>query len=415
MNQYLILVDIGGTFLKISKVGIESDKIKEFSKYSMPGFIHKKSILKELDPIQLLSMCLLGIQELLEDKRNVIGIYIAGQMGGWIATDKQNNPITNLITWQDQRILRIQNLYEKTLDNINEKLGPSWKMDSGNEERPGLPLISLVDYIQTQDFHIDFRFHTLISWVTTKLCDKPNFVLNITDFASTGIYNLRLNKSHFPEQYEKYVEFPKVEHDVVEIGFFSDTRIPVYSAVGDQQASLLGSGIRNDSLVINIGTGGQVAKLGGVQEIGLNQIRPYFDKKFLVTKTHLPSGRNITLFLEKILKRKTIDQDFKKFFSIKLNESSSFFGKDEIISLKDDVFNEIKEYLLSFSEVYLDSINGIGITDDTEIIFAGGVGQKMVYIQQFIANSLDNKISISETVETTLQGIFEIGKKQYEK
>ena len=40
-------------------------------------------------------------------------------------------------------------------------------------------------------------------------------------------------------------------------------------------------GMKNNSLVVNIGTGGQVAKLGRLQEVGLNQVRPYFDSKFI--------------------------------------------------------------------------------------------------------------------------------------
>jgi xylulokinase len=423
MNQFLILVDIGGTFLKISKVSIETDRIKNFKKYPMPGFIKNDSMIKELDPQRLLSMCLSGIQELLENENNVIGIYIAGQMGGWVATDKQNNPMTNLITWQDQRIMRIENLYEKTLDYLYEELGSSWKMESGNEVRPGLPIISLVDHLENNTSYNDLRFHSLISWVTSKMCDKAKYVLNDTDFASTGLYNLRNEDLNFLDKYQKRIEFPKIVKDVIVIGFFELTQIPVYSCVGDQQASLLGSGMKNNSLVVNIGTGGQVAKLGRLQEVGLNQVRPYFDSKFIITKTHLPSGRNIFLFLEKILKRTPNDKDFNCISKIEIDEFSPSvtemgapnLSNEDNFDLRGKNLKEVKNYLRSISNIYVNSLKEIGIKEESQILFAGGIGQKIVYIQQHIANSLDKKVSISDTAETTLQGIFEIGKRQNER
>jgi xylulokinase len=420
MNQYLILVDIGGTFLKISKVSFETDKISIFKKYPMPGFLQKGEYIKELDPMKLLSMCLSGIHEIIENDKNIVGIYIAGQMGGWVATDNQNNPITNLITWQDQRVMQIKNMYEETLDNLEHNLGSSWKLDSGNEIRPGLPLISLFYSLQNKTLPTGFRFHTLISWVAANLCNKPYYVLNITDFASTGMYNLKIKNLNFPEIFQDTIEFPKVDNNIIEIGFFQQTRIPVYSAVGDQQASLLGSGIKSNSIIVNIGTGGQVAKLGRLQEVGQNQVRPFFDNAYLITKTHLPSGRNISLFLEKILKRFPTDHDFKCLSRIKFdndspapqNENINNLNSKSISDFDKEVLHEIKTYLYSLSQVYVNSIIDLGIKDNSEILLAGGIGQKIIYIGQHIANHTDKKIFISEAAETTLQGLFEIGKQQ---
>jgi xylulokinase len=255
------------------------------------------------------------------------------------------------------------------------------------------------------------------------MCDKAKYVLNDTDFASTGLYNLRNEDLNFLDKYQKRIEFPKIVKDVIVIGFFELTQIPVYSCVGDQQASLLGSGMKNNSLVVNIGTGGQVAKLGRLQEVGLNQVRPYFDSKFIVTKTHLPSGRNIFLFLEKILKRTPNDKDFHCISNIEIDEFSPSvtemgtpnLSNEDNFDLRGKNLKEVKNYLRSISNIYVNSLKEIGIKEESEILFAGGIGQKIVYIQQHIANSLDKKVSISDTAETTLQGIFEIGKKQNER
>jgi hypothetical protein len=174
---------------------------------------------------------------------------------------------------------------------------------------------------------------------------------------------------------------------------------------------------------VNIGTGGQVAKLGSLQEVGPNQVRPYFDGRFIITKTHLPSGRNISLFLEKILKRSPIDEDFIFISNIEIDEfspaakelrTSNLWGENKI-AMQGKNLNEIKKFLRSLSEIYVNSLKEIATKDESKILFAGGIGQKIVYIQQFIANSLDMDVSISDTAETTLQGIFELGKSQNER
>jgi hypothetical protein len=140
----------------------------------------------------------------------------------------------------------------------------------------------------------------------------------------------------------------------------------------------------------------------------------------LITKTHLPSGRNISLFLEKILKRFPTDHDFKCLSRIKFdndfpapqNENINNLNSKSISDFDKEVLHEIKTYLYSLSQVYVNSIIDLGIKDNSEILLAGGIGQKIIYIGQHIANHTDKKIFISEAAETTLQGLFEIGKQQ---
>ena len=73
----------------------------------------------------------------------------------------------------------------------------------------------------------------------------------------------------------------------------------MFTGVGDQQASLYGTELETGKIVVNIGTGGQVA---GFQEPsqpkGNFQVRHYFEGKEIRTITHLPSGRALSAFVE---------------------------------------------------------------------------------------------------------------------
>ena len=64
----------------------------------------------------------------------------------------------------------------------------------------------------------------------------------------------------------------------------------VLVAVGDQQTSLLGAGLRPGVVSTNLATGCQASRLD--LDVSTHvQTRPYFDGLYLHTVTHLPAGR----------------------------------------------------------------------------------------------------------------------------
>lgn len=79
----------------------------------------------------------------------------------------------------------------------------------------------------------------------------------------------------------------------VSIGRMGDT--PIYVPVGDHQCSLLGAGLQNHELSVNLGTGGQISILGGTD-------RPYFDGRGLTCHVRLPAGRALAS-LQNLLNR----------------------------------------------------------------------------------------------------------------
>ena len=63
------------------------------------------------------------------------GILISGQMGGWVGTDLRNNPLTNLISWQDQYSKNLNDKQESFFSTIQQTLDPEWFENTGRELR----------------------------------------------------------------------------------------------------------------------------------------------------------------------------------------------------------------------------------------------------------------------------------------
>jgi sugar (pentulose or hexulose) kinase len=179
--------------------------------------------------------------------------------------------------------------------------------------------------------------------------------MHVTDAAASGFFDV------FNNQWDKNLialagngfTFPKVYSELKILGYSKKYDLEVFCGVGDQQASLFGAGLTSDKLVVNIGTGGQVAGLQGQFETDGNyQIRPYFNGERIRTITHLPSGRALKAFVEFVFGENASDSDYEAF--IKNPSTQKFdwgnYGADikQIIEKE----NKKKNYILSKLHFY---------------------------------------------------------------
>jgi xylulokinase len=206
---------------------------------------------------------------------------------------------------------------------------------------------------------------------------------------------------------------------VTRIGYSAKYLLEVFTGVGDQQASLLGTGLEPGKIVVNIGTGGQVAGFKDPsQDEGDFQKRPYFGGKEIRTITHLPSGRALSAFVEFCYPGEQQFDKFKEFerscsapdltseidlgdFNGTLNSLTG--NGDEIIPEK--LSSMFFGSLIRSYETALTRLNLEG-----ELLFAGGVGQKVQTIAQELSRATGRKFSISNAQETTLEGLAKIAR-----
>jgi len=122
--------------------------------------------------------------------------------------------------------------------------------------------------------------------------------------ASTGLYSLAarswncgliealgLQGLSFPEIYDG-------KEPVARYTARNGKRIPVYPAVGDHQAAILGVNAKDGGIVINIGTGGQICHLSSDLRFGEYETRPYFNDRHLCVLAQLPSGRSLNVLMD---------------------------------------------------------------------------------------------------------------------
>jgi xylulokinase len=386
----------------------------------MPRFKANESERTVIPTAEFLSVIDQAIEIQRKSQSNIDRIYVSGQMGGYVIEESGNFEI---VSWQDKRSL--EQKYEKSKLELELLLSTSTAFkETGSELRPGLPFFALAitkPYSRYPDTPSPFR--SIISFVTSYLTNFEVNDMHITDAAASGLYNLK-SKAWDDElicMLDKSLTLPSVHSDVKRIGYSSKFLLDVFTGVGDQQASLYGTEMEPGKIVVNIGTGGQVA---GFQEPsqpkGKFQIRPYFDGKEIRTITHLPSGRALSAFVEFCFPGEHQSEKYIEFErsceSLDLSSDidlddfkktlKSLKGSDNKLTSKEisSIFfgSLIRRYEIALAELNLEG----------ELLFAGGVGQKVQIISNELSRVTARKFSISNAQETTLEGLAKIARDQ---
>ena len=413
MKQSFALLDIGGTDIKSCIANIEDSHLQEIFRSKTPGNIQKAGNLYEIDPVVLLKEVENHIHSIRSTNSKFTALIISGQMGSWVVSDAKNRPVTSLISWQDNRAALNKIHFSQ---QMIEKLGAEWLQKSGNEMRPGLPLLGLESIKKNLPLTENLRLHTLISWVASQLCEDYVYLSHITDSASTGMVDVisktwsmaAVNFLDFD------IELPELAVEMSEIGYSRALSCPIYAPVGDQQASLYGAELGSENTVVNIGTGGQVAAISNSHTSSDLQTRPYFNGKSIETRTHLPAGRLITKCVNTLFPNEN-ESDAFTYFLQQSEEFESAEYLDVDLLQKEDLFLSLNNHIFlpsiilnSMAEAYKSALLEINDKSLKNLIFAGGVGQKFKKLQKAIASGKNYEIAKSE--ETTLQGLMLLSK-----
>jgi sugar (pentulose or hexulose) kinase len=218
-------------------------------------------------------------------------------MHGTIFTTEQGEARSNLITWQDQRVLEAHPSGAGTyFDVLAARLNTEAVQQLGNELRPGLP-IGLFFWLAEQGLlpaptHIPAA---LSGFLVAALCGtRPE--TESTNAHAFGLFNLMEMDWHGPVIAAlglQRLALPAVRPHGAVTGWMDwhGRKIPIYTPIGDYQCALLGALLREGELSLNISTGSQVSLLRPTATFGNYQTRPFFDGRFAITITHIPAGR----------------------------------------------------------------------------------------------------------------------------
>lgn len=416
MNAYSLLIDLGGTDLKVAS--------------SSMGQVNEESIFRVRQPNLNLSpngQFFINHEEIMQQVRNVISkfiqsfgrpenIFVTGQMGSWIITDEFGAALTEIISWQstfdnsldENHLTRI---FGESYDNVQKKL-----IGNGGENWAGAPWRGVPSKILEIKPLKKILFHTLTSWVTWELTGRMNHVIHLTDAAATGLVRIpEMEWITLNQEYLSHLQMPKILPYIEKIGYLIGTTIPVFCAIGDQQASVLGAGLDQRTVIVNAGTGGQVVKLQKKYLPTTNKIRPFLQGNFIETVTHIPSGRFISKFLDEL--NSNYNTNFGWEWIWQAETISELDPAQRIIEWNfetflhnyfDDKLNPINArdiFLKNIVQNFLGAITTLNLTGKTEIILAGGVAQKWGQLRSEIQNEFNVSVISSKSTETTLEGL----------
>lgn len=428
MAGHFLLLDIGGTYIKSGRTD-SSGNLCNVLRFAVPTFQEAHNNERELLLSELSFSCSEAIKSQIEsDREKPLGILVSGQMAGYSISDTNNEQIGNVVSWQDQRANNEIDR-ETTWDWASTKLPLEIQESLGNEYRVNLPLLSIAHRLRKGELerYSQIKFNSLLWWALTPLLTESKDISHITDAAASGLYDLQ-NKRWFVNPYRTWglsIDFPEVVSTITPIGYYLDTSIPVYAPVGDQQASLLGTGISESKTIVNIGTGGQVARIlskdENQDEYPFAQVRPYFDNQQFLTVTHLPSGR---AFSSAVLTTcgGNSQKDFEHFRSLCLSEGEVSplpldifpYKANEVANIVSDLGEEkfARSFLAEMVTTYSKALQNIGFNSKLhKLSFAGGVGQKFPELTSKLSEFTNASSSVSDSEETTLEGLALIAAK----
>ena len=255
----------------------------------------------EIDPIAVVHAVDDVLSSLTEQAPDAVWLGFSGQMGGLILLDDQARPLTNYVSWQDQRSIEPSGDGKSLLDRIcNTWKDAGFLAKLGNELQAGSTTTLLAWHREQNqlprhaipaniaDFVIAHRVGHLIPMHATHAIGMLD--LSHGDWYRQALAQIGLGDLELPELSQTESCVGEWKH--------SGKTLRVFGSYGDQQCALRGAGLQRDELSLNISTGSQVSRRTTSFQPGRYQSRKYFFGDTLDTVTHLPAGRSLNVLVD---------------------------------------------------------------------------------------------------------------------
>ncbi len=231
------------------------------------------------------------LDQLLTRCPDVQRIGLTGQMHGILYVNAEGEAASPLYTWQDGRGDLPEFGGRPLTALIREKTGlfvPS-----------GYGLVTHLYQVKRNLVPKDGRFICTVSdYLGMKLTGRREPMLHASNGASLGFFDAKDRCFQADAAEKAGIDLrilPKIKDETECLGKYRG--IPVYAAIGDNQASFLGAaGGRENTVLLNMGTGGQISLLSSEYlEIPGIETRPFVDRRYLLVGASLCGGKAYAL------------------------------------------------------------------------------------------------------------------------
>ena len=281
-------IDIGTT--TISLVVMDTARRQVLMSRTVPNgsFIPSEHSWERIqDPTLIVQRTKAVLDEVIGNYPDYSAIGLTGQMHGFVYLDEEGRYVSPLYTWQDG---------SGDLPVFDEK-----SMVQLVRERYGLQVASGYGLV-THLYHLKKQMVpenavsicTIMDYLGMRLVGRKKPLIHVSNAASLGFFDVQKKEFMTDILQELGVNpamLPEVTPRFERLGYFLG--IPVYVAVGDNQASFLGSvGLQYRTALVNMGTGGQVSILSDqyVEAPGI-EVRPITAGQYLLAGSSLCGGK----------------------------------------------------------------------------------------------------------------------------
>lgn len=388
-----LLLDLGASRIKCylvdQKTVIQSASVASPSmcnhgtvkgQFIVPESLYRTTILKLLNSLY---------------SAEVDSVYVCSEMHGFLIDDYY-------ISWKDTRA------------KFSKEQADNFYKITGMTLRPGMA------YATLEHENITNR---QIGTLVDSFLDKPAEFVNISLASSLGFVDKHTQQ--YSDQLLRNRISPVTTDIKQQIGTVTvkSKSLPVYGGIGDLQSALLGTGLTQDDLVLNLGTGSQV--VGTTESVDNYEIRPMPDGSYVKVITHIPCGRALNIVADKFGVDKfwqewnnlTGDQVLNSdptqanlsFFenAWQYSDSSGYIRFREHQSFQDLVASIAHSWLRQYVDV-------IELLDQkkqkTNIILSGGVSHKTEFVDIVLKNYCEKTFSKTTTItgEETIDGLLKL-------
>lgn len=258
----------------------------------------------EVDPETVVAAVKSVLDELLPLAPDAKGLLLCGQMGGVVLVGEDGQARSNYLSWRDQRTLAEQVGGEPCLDQVRHRLGPEGARRLGHELKPGAAPCLLAWLAAHGQLPAHVRTLSLPAFVASRLTGAEPVEEWTMSIGALDVFERDWAHEALAQLGIEQIGWPRLVDATSHLGVCrrGTRELTCYPAVGDQQCALLGAGLRERELSLNISTGSQASLItehpyGGAGEAE-HQVRPYFRGRWLSTLTHLPAGRALEALVD---------------------------------------------------------------------------------------------------------------------
>ncbi len=362
------------------------------------------------------------------------GILLCSEMHGFALLDRRGDPLTNYISWKDERSLEpVQG--QDTFSLVAGQLGRAFKDLTGMRPRPGFPLMNAAHLGRSTSLPAEARLVSLPCWLAS-CSGEGGETIHPTILAGLAVYDLgrhatagellgllrQLTGCTFA------VGEPAQAQQVAGYWRGDGAKVPIYVGVGDHQCAVLGAAnLPGQTLSLNLGTGSQASVINGESPSEELETRPYFDDLLLQTITHIPAGRALAAHLDFLAQvRATPDsQEFWAMlaaldepdlsgatmqFGLSLFKSARGYREGGRISHIEEGTYTLENYLASLLASFLDQYIEVRDLLDphhqlTQAILSGGLARNLPRLHQLFAHRAACQALPATPIDESLLGL----------